>query len=266
MKIAIAQMPMHWTPAENTRCILDYLADAKRRSAAVAVFPECATTGYHRRVPELGSRAVVDDGVRAIRTQCAALGIAAVVGSPYYPTDDDGIVWNAAVAIDAGGSIQAVCPKVGLTLGERRFFRAGEARPTFTVGDVGCGVLLCREIRDADRIRPHLDAVRVLFWPGVITWDGERPAHPDDVVSVDIARGCARSLGRYVVQCNWPNSLNDPEMRGMGGSLVISPAGEVLERCTLDRDEISCFELRPDAILDLPQAGDPQSRHGLRAG
>ncbi|MBW3571534.1 MAG: hypothetical protein KY467_10540 [Gemmatimonadetes bacterium] len=69
----------------------------------------------------------------------------------------------------------------------------------------------------------------------------------------DIACDCAQTLGVYLVQCNWPHSLNDPTVASMGGSLVISPAGEIVHECPADQAGISLVTL--DAAGVAPTAG-----------
>ncbi len=248
MKIAIAQMEMRSTWAENLAGVIDHLHQAKALDADVALFPECATTGFHRQVPEQVNRRDIADAIARIRMECAALRIAAVVGTPYYPSGDGNEIWNAALVIDGAGEILAVSPKVGLTKTERLFFAAGTARPTFALGSIGCGVMLCREVRDGEQLRAQLGGVRLTFWPGAIAWDSE-PADPDNVVTPEIASACARTLESYVVQCNWSTSLNNPAIRGMGGSLVLAPTGDILHRCPLDTPGISIVELEPAAAV-----------------
>jgi omega-amidase len=249
VRIAIAQLPMHPTPDENTRCVLDYLAQAKRLEADLVLFPECAITGYHRGVPGQISRRLVRGSLERIQAQCAALELPAIAGTPFFPTSEAAVVWNAAVAIDACGKIRAICAKAGLTESERRYFHPGDLRTVFTLGSFSCSVLLCREVRDAERLRDELGGVQLLFWPGVIAW-GTRGAHPENVITREIAQECARTLGAHLIQCNWASSLNQPVLRGMGGSMVLSPAGAILFECPLDEAGISLVELPERA--DLP--------------
>lgn len=247
MRIAIAQLQMHPTPEENTRCVLEHLAGARALGADVALFPECAASGYHRGLPPQVSRSGVAEALLRIRERCAALGQAAVVGTPYFPSRDEGRIWNAAVAIDAAGEVTAVCPKVGLTESEHRYFSPGDVRPRFRMGGAPCAVLLCREVRDAARAAPELAGARVVFWPGVIAWESGRPTHPESVVTREIAAECARTLGAYLVQCNWATSLNDPELPGLGGSLVFSPSGALVHRTSPDAPCLEAVEVDPAA-------------------
>lgn len=106
-------------------------------------------------------------------------------------------------------------------------------------------MILCREVRDAERLRPELGGVQVVFWPGAVAWDSTRPVHPDDDFARDTARDCARTLGSHLVQCNWPQWLNDPGVTGLGGSLVVSPGGDLLHQCPLDEAGISIVTIEP---------------------
>lgn len=105
MRIAIAQMPMHWTLEENTRSVLAHLDQASALSADLALFPECSVTGYHRRVPGQVSRRAIAASLGRIQARCAALRLPALVGTPFFPSPADDRVWNAAVAIDADGQV-----------------------------------------------------------------------------------------------------------------------------------------------------------------
>lgn len=246
MRIAIAQMPMQATCAGNTDGVMEHLGEAAALGAEVVVFPECATTGYHRDVPAQVSRGFIHDALARVREACAKLRLAAVVGTPYYPAADDGVVWNAAVVVGPGGDVLAVCPKVGLTKGEHRFFTPGADRPRFRLASFSCGLMLCREVRDA-RQRLTDGSDRITFWPGVISWEPDG-GDPEDDVTPEIAVAGARTLGSYVVQCNWSNSVNRPRLRGMGGSLVLAPTGELLYESPRDTAGLFTMDLDPAGV------------------
>lgn len=55
-EIALCQMAMHWTIAENLENIKIHLQQAVAGGAQLAVFPECAVTGYHRELSRISSR------------------------------------------------------------------------------------------------------------------------------------------------------------------------------------------------------------------
>lgn len=230
---------MAWTAEENLRAVLDQLALARAAGAEAALFPECAVTGYHRRVPELVERGAGEAGIERVRAACAELGIAAVVGAPLATGED---VRNAVVAIAADGTIAGVTYKAGLTASEQRYFAPGTGRPLFDLCGARCAAVLCREIRDLDALSPLLREAEVVFWPGAIAWDGDE-SHPDHVDEA-MARRFARGVGAYLVQCNWPGSLNRPDAAQLGGSIVVSPDGDLLHRAPLDEAGVWTVNLR----------------------
>jgi omega-amidase len=244
MRIAISQMRMSWTPEENLRTILSDLERAGAEGAELACFPELATTGFHRRVPEQLTPAVVERSLDRIRAACAEHAVAAVVGTPFYNYSFSPRPQNVAVAIDAAGEVLAICPKHGLTSSERSFFEAGGPRPTFTARARSASVILCREMRDLDALAGEMKGVEMVFWPGVIRWT-DVVTVPDNHVNLEHAQGCARTLGAWVVQCNWPHSLNGPPGAPMGGSVVLTPEGEILARAPLDEVSLTLVDL-PD--------------------
>lgn len=243
MKVAVAQIPMAWTADENTTTILDHLARAKSLSADLVLFPECAITGYHRRVPEVAAPAVVEASLARIRAGCAALELPAMLGTPRF-SEDGATVVNSAVAIGADGEVLALCEKSGLTASERRYFAPGRVRQRFSIGDVPCCAIFCREVRDLGDLRQELEGTGVVFWPSMIHFDldGDHPDHVD----VEMAQAFARTVGCWLVQCNWPASLNRPDLPGAGASLVISPGGEVVHRLPRDRSALDLVSLTID--------------------
>ena len=52
MKIALCQTAMKWSIDENVSQIKEWIKTAAAQKADLALFTECAITGYHRRVPE----------------------------------------------------------------------------------------------------------------------------------------------------------------------------------------------------------------------
>jgi omega-amidase len=232
LRVAIAQLPMAWTVDGNVAAIADHLALAREADGDLALFPEMAVTGFHRSVPEGLTPAVVHGALERIRAECARHAIPAVVGTPFFAPGAARPL-NAVAVIGGDGRLLAVRSKIGLTRSERTFFAPGGDRSPFSLGTFPAGVMLCREVRDVDELRAGLSGIPLLLWPGAICWD-RGGGEPENRVTVDHARECAREMGAWVVQCNWAQTLNDPGARGMGGSLVVSPAGEVTQRCAFD--------------------------------
>jgi predicted amidohydrolase len=243
VRVAIAQTAMTWSVEESTDAVLAGLDAAAALGAELAVVPECAATGYHRRLPDRVDDLTLAASLARIRERCAALGLPAVVGTPHPAPNAPGRYLDAAVAIDGSGAVVAVTAKTGLTASEVRYFVPGGAREVFALGGTRCAVLLCREARDAERLRCEVAGARLVLWPSVIAWDYDGPVREEDRVGEEGAAHCARTLGAWIVQANAPASLNRPELRGFGGSLVLSPRGDIVHRSALDRATIEVVEI-----------------------
>jgi predicted amidohydrolase len=239
MKLAIVQLSMAWTTEENTSAIIAGLDAVRSVVADIALFPELAVTGFHKGIRRQAERGKVEAALGEIRTACRATGQAAIVGTPYFPWGADVPIWNACVVIDRFGNLEAVCPKAGLTENEALFFERGTERPVFTVGGLRCSVILCRETEDVDEIALQLSGrVEVVFWPGCMLLDGGG--------EVQAAR-FAKTLSCWLVQANWADALNSPDLRGMGASGVYAPSGDVVARCPDDGPGIGLVTVEPPA-------------------
>lgn len=226
-RIAIAQPAMHWTGDENTASVIETLALAARHGAGLCVFPELAVTGYHRRIAEAARPERVEPWLRAVQASCRANRVAAAVGAPSF--GDDGRIFNSQILIDAAGERAAVVEKRGLTAPEATFFAPGSARPTVSLNGLRCSAVLCREVADLDEICCTFaeEAPDLIFWPGLM---GPEPGtgHIDPPAHVQDAQRLARRLGAFVLQANWPESLNDPALsERTGRSVVIHPDGAI---------------------------------------
>jgi predicted amidohydrolase len=230
---------MHWTQAGNLAETLAALEAAADAGADGCVCTELALTGFHRRVPELLDAAALTEAEGQLRSACARLGMAAVVGVPTL--GEGGAVFSSHLFIDATGRDLGRVHKRGLTPSEAGFFARGGVRGWTALGGVLATSVLCREMLDGAELLPELRAAlpvgdarpRVIFWPSYI---GESDAE-QTALCVAYRAGAAelaRELGAWVLQSNWPESLNAPEDRGLGASVVIAPDGRCVT--TLPRD------------------------------
>ena len=229
---ALSQPRMHWTLAGNLAETLAALEAAAATGAEGCVCAELALTGFHRRLPELLDATALAEAEASLRSACARLGIAAVVGLPTL--GEGGAVHSSHLYIDAAGRETGRIHKRGLTPSEAGFFTPGGARGWLDIGGLRATSVLCREMLDGDALLPELGATRaagdprphVIFWPSYV---GESDAEQAAlcVAYRDGAARLARELGAWVLQSNWAESLNAPEHRGLGASVVITPAGRI---------------------------------------
>lgn len=230
---------MHWTLAGNLAETLDALDAAAAAGAEGLLGTELALTGFHRRAPELLDAAALADAEGQLRAACARLGIAAAIGVP--TVGDGGAVFNSHLYIDASGRELGRVHKRGLTPSEATFFAAGGARGWTAIGSVLATSVLCREMLDGAALVPELRAAlptddarpRVVFWPSYIAESDAEQAALCEAYRAGAVE-LAGALDAWVLQSNWPESLNAPEQRGFGAGVVVAPGDDLVT--TLPRD------------------------------
>lgn len=255
-RLAIAQMAMAWTTADNTRSVLQQLGLAAQAGAALVVFPELAITGFHREIRREAQPAPVAAALAQVAAACAQHRIAAAVGAPAWIPGEPRPL-NVHVLIDAHGQVQAQVAKIGLTPSEATFFAPGTApRPVATLAGWRCSSVLCREVEDDQALAAQLPPGRadLLLWPSLVGHDPALMAAHGWPDYLPLARAVARHSTAWLVQCNWPWALNTPESRHAGESAVIGPDGQLRLRLPRDAAGLAVFDLGDTRLDWLPQA------------
>jgi predicted amidohydrolase len=244
---AISQPRMHWTLAGNLAETLAALEAAAAAGAEGCVCTELALTGFHRRVPELLDAAALAAAEAQVRAACARLGLAAVVGLPTVGAG--GTVFNSHLYIDAAGRELGRLHKRGLTDSEAVLFTRGGSRGWTAIGGVLATSVLCREMLDVQALLPELRAAvgddarpRVIFWPSYIA-DSDAGQTALCRAYRQGAEVLACELGAWVLQSNWPESLNEPGQRGFGAGVVIAPSGRRVQTLPREAAALTLVEL-----------------------
>lgn len=227
---------MHWALEHNLAEALAALAHAQRAGADLALLPELALCGFHRRMPESLQAERLAEAEGRLRGACAELGVGLVYGAP---TLAGARPLNSLVFVDAAGRERGRQHKRGLTPSEATLFAPGDGRAWIELAGWPCSAVLCREVDDTIEL-PAVAGPKLIFWPSYIGAQ-DLPGY------LPGAKRWAREHEAWLLQCNWPVSLNEPATRGLGGSLLIAPDGVV--RATLPEDEIGW------ALLSLPDGG-----------
>jgi predicted amidohydrolase len=268
--LAIAQIAMHWTLADNVRAMKSALHIARREGAALCAFSELALTGFHRRIVEWARPEVSQPALAEVRAEAKALGVAAVLGAPTYRSDEARL--NSHLFIDPTGAVVGTVSKIGLTEPEATFFAAGIERPVVPLLGRRCTAVLCREIEDLDTVVPALAPARPewIFWPGLMSPDRTRAltaAEQGTPEFIAQAQALAKALGAFVFQTNWPNALNRPEESvNLGGSACIDPEGRLLFRLPQDQSGLGVFDLGASQFDWHPIVLEPTPASGSRSG
>ena len=252
-RIAIAQISMHWSTAENVAAILRAMDLARSRGAKLCAFAELAVTGFHRHIAREATPERVSPAIRELQARCLKLSLGIAVGAPAFGAD--AAKYNSHLLIDEEGETRAVISKQGLTVPEAAFFQSGSSRPIAKLQGLNCSAVICREVGDvelcAKALRPG--TAEVIFVPGALRQDPEKPRTDPPEYVRDIQR-LALATAAYVVQTNWPNALNRPEESVEGGeSTVAAPNGEVMFRLPRESSGLGIFNLGERHFEWFPQ-------------
>lgn len=247
-------MPMAWHIEGNVAALSSAIEMARQQGATLLVAPELALTGFHRQIAQQCLADALATGLERVRDAVRAAGVALVLGAPTI--DAGGGPFNTHLYIDARGEIVGQVSKNGLTASEATFFEQATSRPVVELCGLRCTSVLCREVEDADSVSQQVAAsagADLVFWPSFIG----RASAPDDVHVFEphyqpLASALARRLRAWMVQCNWPQSLNEPGSLRFGESAVFAPDGRVVLRLPVDATGVAVFDLGAQRMQWLP--------------
>ena len=236
MRIAVAQILSGTDPADNLQLVREYTGRAADAGAKLVVFPEATMCRFG--VPLAPIAEPVDgpwaDGVRRI---AADANITVIVGM--FTPADDGRVANTLLAAGPGSPNQPdthydkihLYDAFGFT--ESRTVAPGRGPVVITVDGVGVGLSTCYDIRF-----PELFTTLARRGAQLITvsasWASGRGKLEQWTL---LARARALDSTSYVVaagQADPGEPLASSAPTGVGGSLVVSPFGEVVASAGAD--------------------------------
>jgi predicted amidohydrolase len=230
MRIAVAQILSGTDPTENLQLVREYTGRAADAGARLVVFPEATMCRFG--VPLAPIAEPVDgpwaDGVRRI----AADADVTVIAGMFAPADD-GRVTNTLLAAGPGTPNQPdthyhkihLYDAFGFT--ESRTVAPGRDPVVITVDGVGVGLTVCYDIRFAElfttlaRRGAEVIVVSASWASGhgkLEQWTLLARARALDSTSYLVAAG----------QANPGEPLASSAPTGVGGSLVVSPFGDVV--------------------------------------
>jgi predicted amidohydrolase len=230
MRIAVAQILSGTDPADNLQLVREYTGRAADAGAKLVVFPEATMCRFG--VPLAPIAEPVDgpwaDGVRRI---AADANITVIVGM--FTPADDGRVANTLLAAGPGSPNQPdthydkihLYDAFGFT--ESRTVAPGRGPVVITVDGVGVGLSTCYDIRF-----PELFTTLARRGAQLITvsasWASGRGKLEQWTL---LARARALDSTSYIVaagQADPGEPLASSAPTGVGGSLVVSPFGDVV--------------------------------------
>ncbi len=229
MRVAVAQILSGTDPADNLQIVRDYTGRAADAGATLVVFPEATMCRFG--VPLAPIAEPVDgpwaDGVRRI---AADAGITVVAGM--FTPADAGRVHNTLLAVGPDGSdTNAHYDKIHLYdafgFTESTTVAPGRDPVAVTVDGVGVGLTTCYDLRF-----PELFTVLAAGGAQLIVVSASWAAGPGKLQQWTLlARARALDCTSWVVaagQADPGEPLASSAPTGVGGSLVVSPFGEVV--------------------------------------
>ncbi len=253
LKIALAQInPTVGDLAGNTRKILEYTALAQKAGADLVVFPELAVCGYP---PEdlLLKKHFVADNIKALDALAHKIhGVSVVTG--FVDSDATGKIYNAA-AIITDGRLQEVYYKQELpnygVFDEKRYFSIGGNPGIVTIKGVKLGINICEDIWiDGAAYQTQARAgVKVLINIS------SSPYHEGKLkLREELLVRRAKETKTSLVYVNTVGGQD--ELVFDGGSMVISPAGNVIARAKQFEEQLIITNLEgsegPSAAVNSP--------------
>ena len=253
MRIAIGQL--NTTVGDlsgNVRLMTEWAARATSLGADLVVFPELAVTGYPPEDLVLRS-----EFVRENRDALDELGVATAAGCAViagFVDASEGGIHNAA-AVLRGGVVEAVYHKAKLpnygVFDERRYFMPGTVGCTTSVAGLKVGLSVCE-----DAWEPGVPWTSYRDLPVVVNINGS-PYHLGKTHErAEVVGARARETGAWIVYVNAVGGQD--ELVFDGGSMVVSPEGDVVSRAAMFEEELAIVELEPaGAAAGGPHAAWP---------
>jgi predicted amidohydrolase len=250
LRVAAVQFRSSRNLEENAARIGEQIRRCGERGARVAVFPECALTGYFE---DTVTRTTADQlaGAEArIAAACREAGVYAVVGTPHR---EGGKLFNSAAVFDPSGRVIERYHKVQLA---ESWPDPGDHLSVFLVDGVPCSILICHDERYPELVRlPVLAGARVILY--LSHESGIRQEHKLEPYRAQIqARAVENTV--YVVHANAP--ANEDLTGSHGQSRVIAPDGNILEEATMFDEAVVT------ADLDLTKATAANALRSLNRG
>jgi N-carbamoylputrescine amidase len=262
VKIALIQDRCSANPAENLAKAIEHIRAAAAQGAQIICLQELFTSLYFCQVEDHKYFALAEEipgpSTEALCPLARELGV--VLVASLFERRAAGLYHNTAVVIDGDGSMLGKYRKMHIPddpLFYEKFY--------FTPGDLGfrawdtrfgrIGVCVCWDqwYPEAARLTA-LHGAQILFYPTAIGWHpsekaqyGERQHSAWETVQ----RGHAIANGCYVAA---PNRIGHEAPDGgdglefWGQSFIADPSGQILQRASVDKEEILIAELDLDAL------------------
>jgi predicted amidohydrolase len=243
-KIACVQMDCALgDPEANLRKIIERIRTAAEQEAKLAVFPECALTGYcFDSLEEAVPFAETLDGrsAQAIAEACRATGVHAAVG--FIEADEDKF-YNAAMMVGPDGVIGSYRKTHLPFIGIDRFLTPGDRQfKVFELPFGKVGVNICYDISfpEPSRVLKLMGAELIVL---LTNWPPGAWRSPEFVANT-------RALENHVFYAAVDRVGSERGWDFIGRSKVVDCSGDTLAEASADAEELLIV------ALELPEANN----------
>jgi NAD+ synthase (glutamine-hydrolysing) len=240
VRIALGQLNTGVGDLEgNVERMVDWAHRASDARADVVCFPELAITGYPPEDLVLRP-AFVDDNLEMVEELARRTSDACPVLVGFVDRSERGL--HNAAALLRGGEVSATYHKIKLpnygVFDERRYFEPGRAGCEVELGGGRIGISVCE---DAWAPGPPFDAYAREDVRVILNINGS-PYHRGKVSDrLDVCAARARETDAWLVYVNAVGGQD--ELVFDGGSMVVSPTGELVARAAMFAEDLLVVEL-----------------------
>lgn len=258
--LACAQIaPYKAEVARNLDRIGEVVLQAAAEGADLVLFPETATSGYFLEGGVLESALAVEDLLSEVAARSGGAAIDVALG---FYEQDDGNLYNSCAYMELGPSPRVMhvyrkffLPTYGV-FDEERFVSRGTELGVFDTRLGRMALLICEDVWHS--VLPTLCALRgatTMLVPSASPargFAGDRPANLDRYER--LLRSVAEEHGVWCANamlCGFEGGKGFT-----GGSMVVSPAGEVVARGPVQEEHLLVAEIDPDLVA-IARAASP---------
>jgi NAD+ synthase (glutamine-hydrolysing) len=224
----------------NVARMIEWTVRAADAGADLICFPELAITGYPPEDLVLRPTFVRDNlaALDALAASTSGSSCAVMVG--FVDRSDLGL--HNAAALIRDGQVQERYHKIQLpnfgVFDEKRYFVPGTAACTVRLASSELGLSVCEDAWHEDAPFDEYERAHPQM---VLNINGSPYHHGKGAERVEICRDRARQTGAWFVYVNAVGGQD--ELVFDGGSMVVSPEGEVVIRAAMFEEELAFFEL-----------------------
>jgi predicted amidohydrolase len=253
LTVASVQLRSAHSMKDNVTRICWYLKYCASQGARVALFPECATSGYFTEDILNHNEKDFLDAEKEMAAVCAEQKIFAVVGTPYFW---DGVRYNMALVIDDHGETIYRQAKIQLVGGDEGWAAPGNRLGLFKLDDDTCSLIICHDSRYPELVRlPVMKGSHLVFY--MSNESGIKEEHKIDPYRAQVvARAVENNV--YIVQANAPQTLS-PLEGSHGQSRIVAPDGTLLSEASIIGEDVLI------EVLDLTKSTGTLAKKSLRA-